>query len=311
MSSLSTVYIKPESKPKLLIVDDQTINIQVLHQAFAAEFQIFMATSGAKALATCAAHLPDLVLLDVMMPEMDGYEVCTRLKANPLTADIPVIFVTAHTDDASEEHGLDVGAVDFISKPINMKIVRARVKAHIALKRQSDILRNFAFMDGLTGVRNRRYFDECLAIEMARAQRSKLPLSLILMDVDFFKRFNDCYGHQAGDDCLRRLASLFQSSIKRPADFVARYGGEEFVCLLPETHLAGALFFAESIREATLDCQIAHAESSVNPWVSLSLGVGTVVPDRPVASSELLKLADSNLYRAKHLGRNQVVGSKA
>ncbi len=301
---------KSESKPKLLIVDDQTINIQVLHQAFASEFQVFMATSGAKALTICAAHAPDLVLLDVMMPEMDGYEVCTLLKANPLTADIPVIFVTAHTDDASEEHGLDVGAVDFISKPINMKIVRARVKAHIALKRQSDILRNFAFMDGLTGVRNRRYFDEHLAIEMARTLRSKHPLSLILMDVDFFKRFNDCYGHQAGDDCLKRLASLLQVCTKRPADFVARYGGEEFVCVLPETPLQGALVLAESIREAVLACQIAHAESSVSKWVTLSLGVGTMVADRPVTSSELLKRADSNLYQAKDLGRNRVIGSE-
>ena len=153
-----------------------------------------MATSGAKALKICATDPPDLVLLDVMMPEMDGYEVCKQLKGNPLTTNIPVIFVTANTDDVSEEHGLDVGAVDFISKPINIKIVRARVKAHIALKRQSDTLRNFAFMDGLTGVRNRRYFDEHFAIEMARALRSKLPLSLILIDVDFFKRFNDCYG---------------------------------------------------------------------------------------------------------------------
>jgi diguanylate cyclase (GGDEF)-like protein len=311
MSNLVPQITKLESKPKLLIVDDQPINIQLLHQAFAAEFQVFMATSGAKALSICATNAPDLVLLDVMMPEMDGYEVCEQLKSNPLTTDIPVIFVTAHTDDASEEHGLDVGAVDFISKPINIKIVRARVKAHIALKRQSDMLRNFAFMDGLTGVRNRRYFDEHLAIEVARAQRSKLPLSLVLIDVDFFKRFNDCYGHQAGDDCLRRLASLFGSSIKRPADFVARYGGEEFVCLLPETPFQGAYALAEIIRKAAEGCQIAHAESSVGPWVTLSLGVSTAVPARPVTGDELLKLADSNLYQAKHLGRNQAIGAEA
>jgi diguanylate cyclase (GGDEF)-like protein len=310
MSTPTSLVHATESKPKVLIVDDQRINIQVLHQAFSAEFQIFMATSGAKALAICATHSPDLVLLDVMMPEMDGYEVCKQLKANPLTADIPVIFVTAHTDEASEEHGLDVGAVDFISKPINMKIVRARVKAHVALKLQSDSLRNFAFIDGLTGVRNRRYFDEHLTVEVARAQRSKLPLSLIMIDVDFFKRFNDCYGHQAGDDCLRHLASVFQSCVKRPADFVARYGGEEFVCLLPETPSSGALILAESIRKAVMDCQIPHAESSVNPWVTLSLGVGTAVPGELITSGELVKRADSNLYKAKHEGRNRVVGSE-
>ena len=302
---------KPEAKPRLLIVDDQTMNIRVLQQAFAEDFQIYMASSGTKALSMCLTQAPDLVLLDVMMPDMDGYEVCKKLKANALTKDIPVIFVTAKTDDASEEYGLDVGAVDFITKPINLKIVRARVRAHIALKRQSDLLRNFAFMDGLTGLRNRRYFDEHLAIEAARVQRNKLPLSLILMDVDFFKRFNDFYGHQAGDDCLKRLASLFHSCIKRPADFIARYGGEEFVCLLPETPFQGAYALAESIRMGALACQIAHAESSASPWVTLSLGVSTIVPDRPVTSSEFLKLADGNLYQAKNLGRNRTIGSEA
>jgi diguanylate cyclase (GGDEF)-like protein len=310
MTNTSSADLKPDSKPKLLLVDDQPLNIQLLHQAFAAEFQVFMATSGVKALSMCATHAPDLVLLDVMMPEMDGYEVCKQLKANPLTFSIPVIFVTAKNDDASEEQGLEAGAVDFISKPINLKIVRARVKAHIALKRQADILRNFAFMDGLTGVRNRRYFDEHLEIELARAQRSKQPLSLVLMDVDFFKRFNDRYGHQAGDDCLKRLANLFQSRIKRPADFVARYGGEEFVCLLPETPFEGAYRLAESIRDAVLGCQIPHAESSVSSCVTLSLGVATVISERPATGDELLKLADGNLYQAKNLGRNQVIGSE-
>jgi diguanylate cyclase (GGDEF)-like protein len=310
MSEPATFGLTAGPKPKLLIVDDQTNNIQVLSQAFSADFQVFIATSGAKALAICVAQAPDLVLLDVMMPAMDGFEVCTRLKANPLTADIPVIFVTAHTDDASEEHGLEVGAVDFISKPINIKIVRARVKAHIALKRQSDILRNFAFIDGLTGVRNRRFFDEHLATELARAQRSKLPISLIMIDVDFFKRFNDCYGHQAGDDCLRRLANLFQSCLKRPADFVARYGGEEFVCLLIDTSFEGAFSLAGSIHKAAQKCQIPHAESSVSPWVTLSLGVATVISDRPATAGELLKLADENLYQAKNQGRNQVIGSE-
>ncbi len=309
MSMPADIDVIAQSKPKLLIVDDQTINIQLLNRAFSAECQIFMATSGAKALAICASQPPDLVLLDVMMPEMDGYEVCRSLKANPLTADIPVIFVTAHTDDASEEHGLDVGAVDFISKPINLKIVRARVKAHIALKQQSDVLRNFAFIDGLTGVRNRRYFDEHLAMEAARAQRSKLHLSIILIDVDFFKRFNDCYGHQAGDDCLRRLARLLQLCLKRPADFVARYGGEEFVCLLPETDLQGALTLAESTRAAALASEIEHKESSVSGWVTLSLGVSAMAPDEPMTTAELVERADANLYQAKRQGRNRVGGS--
>jgi diguanylate cyclase (GGDEF)-like protein len=295
-------------KPKLLIVDDQAINVQLVLRAFADDFQIFMANNGQKALEICATQLPDLVLLDVMMPAMDGYEVCRHLRADPLTAGIPVIFVTAHTDEASEELGLDAGAVDFVSKPINVKILRARVNTHVRLKLQSDMLHSLAFVDGLTGVRNRRYFDEQLAIEAARAQRNKQALSLILMDVDFFKRFNDHYGHQAGDDCLKQLAKTFQTCLKRPADLVARYGGEEFVCLLPDTNAQGAMQVALALRLAVLACEIAHAQSTVDAFVTVSLGVATLVPEHPVSAAELLKMADQHLYIAKAQGRNRALG---
>jgi diguanylate cyclase (GGDEF)-like protein len=295
-------------KPRLLIVDDQAINVQVLHSVFSADFQVFMATSGAKALEACAKQLPDLVLLDVMMPEMDGFEVCRRLKADALTADIPVIFVTGHTDDESEARGLDAGAVDFISKPINAKVVRARVRTHVTLKLQTDWLRSMAFIDGLTGARNRRYFDEQLAIELARAQRNKQSLSLILIDVDYFKRFNDHYGHQAGDDCLRQLAKTFQDSLKRPADMVARYGGEEFVCLLPDTNAQGATIVAEALRLAVMGCKTPHAQSTAHTCVTVSLGVATLLVEQPVTAADLLKQADQNLYLAKEQGRNRTVG---
>ena len=299
------------AKPKLLIVDDQTINVQLLFGAFQGDYQIFMATSGAKALETCARQLPDLVLLDVMMADMDGYEVCQRLKADPLTAGIPVIFVTAHTDDASEERGLDIGAVDFISKPINIKVVRARVKTHVTLKLQSDLLRNLAFMDGLTGARNRRYFDEHLTIEMSRALRGGRPLSLIMLDVDFFKHYNDHYGHQAGDDCLKQLTRALSACLKRPADLLARYGGEEFVCLLPEIDTQGALRVAESLRLAVLLCEIPHAKSAVNAHITVSLGVATLQSGHRLTADELLKLADQNLYLAKEQGRNRVVAGES
>ena len=295
-------------KPKLLIVDDQAINVQLVLRAFADDFQIFMANNGQKALEICATQLPDLVLLDVMMPAMDGYEVCRHLRADPLTAGIPVIFVTAHTDEASEELGLDAGAVDFVSKPINVKILRARVNTHVRLKLQSDMLHSLAFVDGLTGVRNRRYLDEQLAIEVARAQRNKQALSLILMDVDFFKRFNDHYGHQAGDDCLKQLAKTFQTCLKRPADLVARYGGEEFVCLLPDTNAQGAMQVALALRLAVLACEIAHEQSTVDAFVTVSLGVATLVPEHPVSAAELLKMADQHLYIAKAQGRNRALG---
>jgi len=247
-----------QTRPRLLVVDDQPANIQVLYQILSSDYQVFMATSGAQALALCAARQPDLVLLDLIMPDMDGYQVCQRLKEDAVTRDIPVIFITAQTDESAEEMGFDLGAVDFISKPINPRIVKARVKTHLMLKAQSDLLRSWAYLDGLTGVHNRRFFDERVNAEMGRAIRNQTPLSLVMLDVDFFKRFNDHYGHQAGDDCLRRVAGTLKNSLMRGGDHVARYGGEEFVCLLPDTDFAGAM-------RSIFRCALCHRQ----PWYRL------------------------------------------
>lgn len=297
-------------RPKLLVVDDQPINIQVLYQTFSKDYQVFMATNGAQALTLAASQQPDLVLLDVVMPEMDGFEVCTQLKSNPMTCAIPVIFLTGHSDEASEAHGLDVGAVDFIFKPINPKIVRARVATHITLKRQSDLLRSMAYLDGLTGVHNRRYFDEQLTAEWARAVRIGAALSIVILDVDFFKRYNDRYGHQAGDDCLRRVATTIRTSLKRPTDQVARYGGEEFVCLLPHTDLAGSMQVAEQIRKDIEELHLEHADSSAAPYVTVSLGVCSRTAEQAGSAQQLLTQADAQLYAAKEQGRNRVRGAE-
>ena len=297
-------------RPRLLVVDDQPVNIQALYQTFSADHQVLMATTGEQAIDLCASKSPDLVLLDIEMPGMDGYEVCRRLKAEAATRDIPVIFVTAHRDEAAETRGLDAGAVDFISKPINPAIVRARVRIHLTLKTQSDLLRKWVYVDGLTGVHNRRYFDERLDTEWSRANRLDTPLSVVLMDVDFFKRFNDRYGHQAGDQCLRRVAAAMKASLKRPSDLVARYGGEEFVCLLPDTPLAGALKVAEEARAHVHALQIEHADSTVVPVITVSLGVCSK-PAGPVASAAaLLRQADIQLYQAKTQGRHRVCGAE-
>ena len=299
----------PARRPRLLVVDDQRVNIQAVYQAFAADHQVLMATSGEQALALCASQQPDLVLLDVVMPGMDGHEVCRRLKADPATRDIPVIFVTAHHDEAAETLGLDLGAVDFISKPINPKIVRARVRTHLTLKAQADLLRQWVYIDGLTGVFNRRHFDEHMAAEVGQSQREATPLSVILLDVDLFKRYNDRYGHQAGDDCLRRVASALQAGIRRPKDIAARYGGEEFACLLPNTDLAGALSLARQLVAGVQALQITHADSSVAPVVTASLGVCCRPGRQAGTAAELLRQADAQLYRAKTLGRNQACGA--
>ena len=301
----------PQRKARLLVVDDQPIHLQVLYRALAGECQMFMANSGEQALRVCREQLPDLVLLDVVMPDMDGFEVLQQLKAQPETADIPVIFVTAHGGDEIETQCLQAGAVDFIPKPVNPSVVKARVRTHLTLKFQSDFLRDMAFMDGLTAVSNRRHFDERLALEWGRAQRTGSALSLVLLDVDFFKAYNDHYGHQAGDDCLRQIASLLKAELRRPTDLVARYGGEEFVCLLPDTAHDDALVLAERMLRAVRGAQMAHLFSDVAPVVTVSLGVATREgQDTSGRAAYLLALADAQLYLAKRTGRAKVCGAR-
>ena len=295
-------------KPKLLVVDDQPINIQVMHQVFAKDHQVFMATNGAQALSICHANPPDLILLDVVMPGMDGFEVCSQLKADDSTCNIPIIFVTAHTDAAQETHGLSMGAADFIAKPVNPAVVRARVKTQLTLKFQSDLLRKLAFLDGLTGVFNRRYFDQQLLVEWARSSRSCAPLSVIMIDVDHFKAFNDRYGHQAGDDCLRQIAGALKSYLKRPADLVARYGGEEFACILPDTAFEDALVLAGEMERKVRGEHIPHEASSLGGVVTISLGLATRTVDSNGDAQALLGLADAQLYSAKKSGRGRACG---
>ncbi len=308
-SPLPALLDAPDKLPCLLVVDDQPVNIQALYRIFAPDHRVLMATSGAKALTLCKQDPPDLILLDVVMPEMDGHEICARLKADEATRNIPVIFVTSHTDAEEETKGLELGAIDFIAKPVNPAVVRARVKTHLTLKAQSDLLRRMVFIDGLTGVANRRCFDERLDTEWRRAARSALPLALLMVDVDHFKRFNDRYGHQVGDECLRRVACAIKGGLLRPGDLVARYGGEEFACILPETDFDGALAVGAGIEQAVRELRIEHAGSDVSSAVTVSIGVSMGLPDRDGAPSRLLALADAQLYRAKHSGRARACGA--
>ena len=296
-------------RPCVLVVDDQAINIQLLHQIFAPDYQVRMATSGAKALELCRDDPPDLVLLDVVMPGLDGHEVCRRLKADEATRNIPVIFVTAHTEAAQETRGFELGAVDFIAKPVNAATVRARVNTHLTLKRQSDLLRSMVFIDGLTGVPNRRWFDEQLSTEWRRAARGAAPLAVLMLDVDHFKRYNDRYGHLSGDDTLRQVAAAIQGGLQRPGDTLARYGGEEFACILPSTDFDGAMNVARRIEQRVRELQIEHSDSDSAPVVTLSAGLAVTRPLRDAEPTALLALADAQLYRAKHSGRGQVCGA--
>ncbi|MDK2123118.1 diguanylate cyclase [Parachitinimonas caeni] len=293
----------------ILIVDDEPANIEVL-AAVLEHYDVRFALTGREGLLRARfAPLPDLILLDVMLPDLDGYAVCSELKGDPTTAEIPVIFVTALSDPRSEARGLEIGAVDYISKPFSPAIVRARVRNHLEIKRSRALLQKLAVTDSLTGLYNRRHFDQAIEYEAHRHLRRELPLSLVLLDVDHFKRYNDFYGHPAGDDCLRRVAAAIASALKRPADVAARIGGEEFACLLPETDQVGALAVAELIREAISALAIPHASSEVSDIVTASLGVASLAGSDQSGAARLCQLADTNLYRAKSNGRNRVEGN--
>ena len=305
-ATLADLLKEPERKPRLLVVDDQPTNIQVLYRVFADDCQVFMATSGEQALHTAREEAPDVILLDVMMPDMDGYEVCRQLKQDSATRDIPILFVTAHHEAQEEARGLACGAVDFITKPIHPAVVRARVHTHLTLQRQTEVLKRLVFIDALTHAFNRRYFDERLAEEWGRAQRTGRPLGLILIDVDYFKQFNDVNGHKRGDDALRQVAQALKGTILRPSDVVCRYGGEEFACLLPDTDLDGALQVAQRMKLAVRDLAIGHPASAVAEVLTISAGVAVRTPTSGGDAAALLALADAQLYRAKAEGRARV-----
>lgn len=289
----------------VLIVDDTPANIELLSETLSDEYEVLFATSGPDALDIAAAEHPDLILLDVNMPDMDGYEVCTRLKEDARTRTIPVIFVTAMGHEDDETKGLNVGAIDYLTKPFRPSIVRARVRNHLELKRYRDSLETLSSTDGLTGIPNRRQFDETLEREWQRARRGQAPLSLILMDVDLFKDYNDHYGHLAGDDGLRQLARAVAGCIRRPTDLVARYGGEEFACVLPDTDIAGAAWLGNQMLEKVNAVNVPHAHSAVADHITMSFGAATLIPVVGQPAFELIRRADQCLYAAKRHGRNQ------
>jgi len=293
-------------KGTILIVDDQPSNIQLLSDILEQDQCIKTAQNGPDALRIAFSDKPDLILLDVMMPGMDGYQVCTELKASPETSDIPVIFLTVMNEEKNEAYGLKLGAIDYIIKPTSANIIRARVKNHIELKRYRDMLKVQGQIDGLTGIPNRRFFEIVLSKEWRRADREKLPLSVIMIDIDHFKAFNDSYGHLAGDDCLRLVAQAIARTLRRPGDTAARWGGEEFACVLPDTDAKSARLMAEAILAAVRGLAIPHQSSPVAKIVTISLGTASQVAFSLGSTATLMQEADKNLYTAKSLGRNRV-----
>lgn len=303
---MSLTWFDPkQERGRVLVVDDQAINVRLLHELFHHDFDMFMATTGQQALETCRKLLPDVILLDIEMPDLSGFEVCLRLKADSATAHIPVIFITSHFDEAQEVQGFQVGGADFIRKPINPVVTKVRVQNQFALKRQADILRSIALLDGLTGVANRRKFEMTMTTTWLQCARDKTPLSLVVLDVDYFKKYNDHYGHAEGDLCLRNVAQTIKSCLKRPMDLLARYGGEEFVCVLPQSDLAGASHVAKLIVNTIAELAMPH-QLGINGVVTVSAGVAAINPVAGEAWQPLFEAADKQLYQAKQKGRNQV-----
>jgi diguanylate cyclase (GGDEF)-like protein len=293
----------------ILIVDDEVANIEVLNAALEDEFEICFATSGEEAIRITLEVLPDLILLDILMPGLDGYEVCRRLKEDPLIADVPIIFTTGLGDQEAEVRGLSLGAIDYVTKPISPVIVRARVRNHIELKRMRDRLAELAVTDALTGLGNRRRLEQTLRLETARLARTADWLSVVMLDIDFFKLFNDTYGHPAGDHCIAMVAAALNRAVRRAADLTARYGGEEFACVLPGSEHEAAMVVAHSIRDQVHSLGIPHMRSAAGAYVTVSVGVATARCMPGMAPELWIKAADRQLYLAKAAGRNHVVGT--
>lgn len=299
------------SRPSVLIVEDDATIQALLSAVLGSEWNVKTAIDGKTALKIAGEFVPDIVLLDIGLPDLDGLEVCRQLKANPRLEQVPVIFLTARTSGEDEIDGLQAGGIDYITKPINPAVLKARIRNHLELKQNRDELVRLARTDGLTGLYNRRTFDDLLQREWRRLARTGEALSVIMMDVDHFKLYNDTYGHGGGDLCLQRVARAAEGALQRPADIVARYGGEEFVALLPETKLEGAIAVAEAIRAAVAVLEIPHASSKTAPHVTLSLGATCTIPQPEQDPAELLAVADMQLYAAKTEGRNRAKGINA
>ncbi len=267
----------------------------------------------------------DLILMDVIMPKTNGIEACSRIKREVSFKDTPIIMITANREETQLQAAFQAGAIDYITKPIKVTELLARVRSALRLKMETDSrkerereltemaeqldtankkLTRMSYLDGLTAVPNRRYFEEFFAREWKNAIRVKNPLSLLMCDIDCFKAYNDTYGHLNGDDCLKKIARTLNSALKRPRDFLCRYGGEEFIAVLPDTDRRGALSVAKRFLEETGKLKIVHKSSAVSKNVTISVGVATINPDEKTKPTSFINEADKALYEAKQSGRN-------
>ncbi|MDA3800360.1 MAG: diguanylate cyclase [Kiritimatiellae bacterium] len=293
-----------EPPPLILITDDNPNNIKVAGSTISTmNYKIAVAQNGEDTIEFAKKKLPELIILDIMMSGMDGLETCRRLKSDPTTADIPVIFLTAKNDNDTIKAGFDAGAVDYITKPFNSQELLARVKVHAELQQYKKALQRLASLDELTGLDNRRFFFKKAEMELMRVQRYKRSLSVMIYDLDNFKKINDTYGHPFGDKVLKKVAEITKETF-REVDMFGRLGGEEFAVMVPETNLQGAITAAERFRQAIANMEVETDDGKKVP-VSISIGL-SMYPSNGCDLTTLIKGADVALYQAKKNGKNQL-----
>ncbi len=304
---MATPTDRTSTAHRILVVDDMPSNLRLLAAILSDRYQVSVASSGRDALRLLERITPDLIILDVEMPGISGLDLCRTLKDTAELRHIPVIFLTGRTDEADEVLGLQLGAVDYITKPFNKAIVRARIHTHLELKRYSDLLQQHAFIDGLTGLPNRRRLDQYLAECWTRPGVNDTdPISAIMIDVDHFKAYNDHYGHLAGDQCLREIATTLSQARRRTQDLLARYGGEEFALIMSGANSENALSQANRLQAAIEAADLPHTGQSETGRVTISIGVTTLALGQ-CTSEDLIANADDAVYEAKREGRNRVV----
>ncbi len=296
------------NKPHILLVDNEPASANLLVRMLASDYKVQRAPDAPHVLhaARRRGKTPDLILLDVSPPQQDGFEICRLLKEDERTRSVPVMLITQRDNAEDELRGLKLGAIDCITRPFSQDVVKTRIRNQVFLKINNDMLERYANQDGLTDVANRRRFDLVLDAEWRRALRDRKPLSLLMVDVDCFKQYNDLYGHCEGDQCLRRVAGAMAHELTRPGDLLARYGGEEFAVILPGTELDGAHLIAERLRDAIANMNIPHPRHDGLRQVTISIGCASMRPDSNLTYNDLLQAADKQLYAAKHAGRNCV-----
>lgn len=294
-------------KQSVLIIDDSVVNINTLNLILKEDYRIYVSKNGKDGIEQAISLQPSIILLDIVMPEMDGFQVLEILSKNPLIENTPIMIISSLSDEKKEERGLQLGAVDYITKPFNPSVIKAKVKNHIELFLYRKTIENIAMLDGLTGIPNRRSYDFQVQSWWRQAQKEKKNISIAILDIDCFKEYNDNYGHMQGDIVLKRVAKKLEESLPSTNAYVARYGGEEFAVILYDYLEEQAIHILENVRNAIEEMKIPHIHSRAKKVITVSIGGKTLIPEEQDELQQFVEAVDRRLYRAKGRGRDNVI----